>query len=148
MAKKVQKPASETTEKPYDVNPIDFMVITIDVDFGEDLANFIKKKRGTGMIAEFGEHLLNSARAQQADRVNVEAIEEFAATADKYVKEVDKQVDKKIKLAAAKSAKAEKVKRERLAKKAKQLHAKGKSFRAIGKALGVSAITAARYCKK
>jgi hypothetical protein len=143
MAKKVQKPAAKSAKKPFEVNPTEFMVITIDTDFCEELAKFIQKK-GTGSIAEFGEHLLDSVQAQRVDVSIEKEVEKYAAKADKFVKDVDKQV----KLAAAKSAKAEKVKRERLAKKAKQLHAKGKSFRTIGKQLGVSAITAARYCKK
>jgi len=152
MAKKVQKSVEKSAKQPFDVNPVDLMVITIDVDFGEELANFIKKKRGSDMIAQFGERLQEQVASHRCG-VNINlgligeeaaAKDEFAAKADKFVKEVDKQ----LKLTSAKAAKAEKIKRERLTKKAKQLHAKGKSFRAIGKALGVSAITAARYCKK
>jgi hypothetical protein len=144
MAKKVQKPA---IKQMFDIKPA-FYSIVLDLDFCDDLAKFIKKKKGTGAIAEFGENMKNAVSAYRSGEIDPIAIDaeakEFAAKADKYVKKVDKQV----KLAAAKSAKAEKIKRERLAKKAKQLHAKGKSFRAIGKQLGVSAITAARYCKK
>ncbi|MFA5767358.1 MAG: helix-turn-helix domain-containing protein [Candidatus Paceibacterota bacterium] len=149
MAKKVQKSATKPANKPFDVDPTEYMVVTIDVDFCDELAKFIKKKRGSGMIAEFGENLQSQVMAHRSGvSINLSTIEKevekYTAKADKFVKQVDKQA----KVVAAKAAKAEKVKRERLAKKAKQLHAKGKSFRAIGKALGVSAITAARYCKK
>lgn len=145
MAKKVQKSISK---KAFDIKPA-FYSIVLDLDFCEILAKFIKRKKGTGMIAEFGENMQNAVSSyRNGVNINLDVIDEeakkFAAKADKFVRNADKQ----IKAASAKAAKTEKIKRERLAKKAKQLHAKGKSFRAIGKVLGVSAITAARYCKR
>ncbi|MFA5766424.1 MAG: helix-turn-helix domain-containing protein [Candidatus Paceibacterota bacterium] len=132
MAKKVTK--KPDAKQMFDIKPA-FYSIVLDLDFCDDLAKFISKNKGTGMIAGFGKNMHKAAcRSTTVSK----AVEKPAGA--------DKLADKKV--VSEKAAKAEKVKRERLAKKAKQLHAKGKSFRAIGKALGVSAITAARYCKK
>jgi hypothetical protein len=137
MAKKIQKKAV------FGIRPA-FYSIVLDIDFCDALARFIKKNGGTGMIAEFGENVQRAAVAyRNGVSIDLDVIEKRIADASK---------PKGTKAAAPPTsnsgAVAEKAKRERLANKAKQLHAKGKSFRAIGKQLGFSAITAARYCKK
>jgi hypothetical protein len=139
MAKKAQK---SSTKQAFDIKPA-FYSIVLDLDFCEDLAKFIAKNKGTGMIAAFGKNMHKAACLSKPEAVDREA-DKFVADAERYAQ----QVTREIKAAVAKATKVEKTKREKLIKQAKLLRKKGKSFRAISKELNVSAITVARYCKK
>jgi hypothetical protein len=106
------------------------VVFVVDSEFCATLGEFLVKRGGQNKeLTDFGHELVDLVII---DRFQIDPVE------------IEVAIQKKTK----KEAKEEKATRGRLVKEAKRLHKKGQSYRAIGKQLGVSAITVSRYCNK
>lgn len=108
------------------------VVFVIDSEFCATLGEFLVKRGDSNKeLVDFGHKLTNLVPVQNY-RIDLNPAKIKAA----------------IKRKAKIEAKQKEADRGQLVKEAKRLHKKGESYRAIGKTLGVSAITVSRYCNK